>query len=75
MKPSFEEPDSDFKRRLLAPLGELGHIVASFDNEPANCNMFRAQWPDAFTVFLDTQKAPGAPELTDGCYTIANFVH
>jgi len=75
MKPTFEEPDADFKHRLLAPLGDLGHVVASFDNEPGNCNLFRAQWPDAFTVFLDTQKAPGAPELVAGCYTIAHFVH
>ncbi len=75
MKPDFEEPDMTFKQRLLDPLDELGEIVASFDNEPGNCNLFRGRWPDAFTVFLDTQKAPGAPPLVDGCHTVTHFVH
>lgn len=74
MKPTFDEPDATFKQRLLDPLHDLGNVVASFDNEPANCNLFRARWPEAFTVFLDTQKAPGAPELVAGCHSVADFV-
>lgn len=75
MKPSFDEPDVDFKNRLLDPLHELGTVVASFDNEPGNCNLFQRRWPEAYTVFLDTQKAPGAPPLVEECITITNFAH
>jgi hypothetical protein len=73
MKPTFEEGDTVFKERLLEPLGELGRVVASFDNEPANCNMFRRRWPEAHTVLLDTQKAPGAPPLEPGVVTVPSF--
>jgi hypothetical protein len=73
MKPTFEEGDSEFKERLLETLGDLGRVVASFDNEPANCNLFRARWPDAVTVLLDTQRAPGAPPLDPHVAVIANF--
>jgi len=73
MKPSFEEGDVAFKERLLFPLSELGRVVASFDNEPANCNMFRRHWPDAYTVLLDTQRAPGSPPLEEGCFTVPTF--
>lgn len=75
MKPTFEEPDLDFKQRLLAEFDELGKVVASFDNEPGNCNLFRRRWPEAFTVLLDTQKAPGAPPLDAGCHVVPHFVH
>jgi hypothetical protein len=74
MKPSFDEPDTAFKDRLLDPLDELGIVVASFDNEPANCNLFHRRWPDALTVLLDTQKAPGAPPLDPRCHIVPNFL-
>jgi hypothetical protein len=73
MKPTFEEGDTAFKERLLDPLGELGRVVASFDNEPVNCNLFHRRWPDAHTVLLDTQKAPGAPPLDPGIAVVRTF--
>ncbi len=73
MKPTFEEGDTEFKLRLLVELGELGKVVASFDNEPGNCNLFFRRWPDAHTVLLDTQKAPGAPPLDAGIATVPTF--
>lgn len=73
MKPTFEEGDVAFKERLLAPLSELGLVVASFDNEPANCNLFHGRWPDAHNVLLDTLKAPGAPPLAAGVAVVPTF--
>jgi hypothetical protein len=73
MKPTFEEGDVAFKERLLAPLSELGRVAASFDNEPANCNLFQHQWPTGRHVLLDTQKAPGAPPLDPACATVKSF--
>jgi hypothetical protein len=73
MKPTFEEGDMEFKHRLLDAFNELGRVVASFDNEPANCNMFHARWPSALSVLLDTQRAPGAPPLANACATVKTF--
>jgi hypothetical protein len=73
MKPSFEEGDVVFKERLLEPLSDLGRVVGAFDNEPANCNLFRARWPEAHTALIDTLRAPGAPALADGVATIKTF--
>jgi hypothetical protein len=73
MKPTFDEPDTTFKLRLLDSLHELGKVVASFDNEPVNCNLFYQRWPEAFSVLLETQSAPGAPELLAGCHRVPDF--
>lgn len=73
MKPTFEEGDVAFKERLLGPLSDLGRVVASFDNEPANCNLFHARWPEAHTVLLDTLKAPGSPALAPGVAVVPTF--
>lgn len=73
MKPAFEEGDTDFKARLLEPLAELGHVVASFDNEPVNCNLFLKRWPEAASVLLDTLCAPGSPPIDPGVESIRTF--
>ncbi len=73
MKTTFEEPDTTFKLRLLDSLNELGKVVASFDNEPVNCNLFQNRWPAAFSVLLETQAAPGAPPLLSECHRVADF--
>jgi hypothetical protein len=41
----------------------LGEVVATYDNEPANCNAFCDRWPQALHVFVDTQHAPNPPPL------------
>ncbi|MDP3275177.1 MAG: HAD family hydrolase [Deltaproteobacteria bacterium] len=73
MKPTFEENDTLFKQRLLDLLDALGVMIASFDNEPANCNLFHHRWPESESVFLDTQKAPGAPPLAPAVHSIPTF--
>lgn len=73
MKPAVDEGDTDFKLRLLEPLAELGQVVATFDNEPVNCNLFRKRWPEATSVFLDTLCAPGSPRIDAGIESIRSF--
>lgn len=74
-KPTFEEPDTAFKVRMLDAMDELGRVVATFENEPGNANMFHRRWPAAHTVLLDTQHAPGAPALDAACSRVPNFDH
>ena len=59
---------------LEAPkLARVGAIVASFDNEPGNCNTILAQNPECESVLVDTQHLPGAPPLDPRVHVIADF--
>lgn len=72
-KPTFEEPDTSFKVRMLDAMDELGTVIATFENEPGNCNLFHRRWPLAHAVLVTTQHAPGAPPLDEGCVRVPHF--
>lgn len=73
LKPDFKTPDLAFKTDAIDFIDTLGAVVASFDNEPGNCNLFQEKWPKAINVFLDTTCAPGAPDLAPGILSMSNF--
>ncbi len=68
LKPDFDMNDKAFKDDAIADIRSYkGEVVASFENEPGNANMFLAAFPDALHVLLQTIHSPGAdaprPEL------------
>lgn len=63
LKPDFHDDDLTFKKSALGFIDDLGDVVATFDNEPANSNAFRERWPHALHVFVRTQHAPDPPPL------------
>jgi hypothetical protein len=73
LKPDGAMPDEAFKRLTAPELARVGRVVAAFDNEPANCNVMLAHYPDAHVVFLDTQHTPGAPPLDPGVRAVRDF--
>jgi hypothetical protein len=73
LKPDANMPDEAFKRFAAPDLARVGHVIAAFDNEPANCNVFRAHYPDAHVVYVDTQHMPGAPALDPGVHVVRDF--
>lgn len=73
VKPSFDTADADFKRAVAPDLRRLGAVVASFDNEPVNVNIFLDAHPASFGVFLDTQHAPDPPPLDPRADIIHTF--
>ncbi len=73
LKPDAAMPDEAFKRLEAPKLARVGEIVASFDNEPANCNTILAQNPGCESVLVDTQHLPGAPPLDPGVHVIGDF--
>ncbi|MEP7123109.1 MAG: HAD family hydrolase [Byssovorax sp.] len=73
VKPTFEMPDADFKREVAPELKRLGAVVAAFDNEPANVNLFLDAHPASLGIFLDTQYAPDPPALDPRAQVIASF--
>ena len=73
LKPDANMPDEAFKRLVGPSLARVGHVVAIFDNEPGNCNVLGAHFPDADAVLLDTQHLPGAPPLDAKVHVIGDF--
>ena len=48
LKPTFEEPDKPFKDEAIAEIRSYrGDVVATFENEPGNANMFLSAFPQA----------------------------
>lgn len=73
LKPDASLPDESFKRGALPTLDRLGDVVVFFDNEPANCNLAKAMFPDAYVIALETQKVPYAPALAEDVQVVADF--
>jgi len=73
LKPDPKMLDFEFKRSEAPKLARVGRVIAAFDNEPENCNVFLGQFPDADSVLVDTQHAGGAPPLADGVKVIPDF--
>jgi hypothetical protein len=74
LKPDANMPDEAFKRYAAPQLARVGTVVAAFDNEPGNCNVFLETYPSCASVFVDTQHMPGAPLLLADVSIIGNFV-
>jgi hypothetical protein len=73
LKPDAQMPDEAFKRMQGPALERVGKVVAIFDNEPGNCNVLGAHFPDACSVLLDTQHLPGAPPLDASVRVVVDF--
>jgi hypothetical protein len=68
LKPSFEMDDRAFKDGALQDIRSYhARVVATFENEPANANLFAQAFPDALHFLLLTIHSPNAerpsPEL------------
>lgn len=73
VKPAFEIPDTEFKSGILRDLTRLGRVIAAFDNESANVNLFLEAFPECASVLLDTQHAPNPPALDPRGHVIETF--
>jgi beta-phosphoglucomutase-like phosphatase (HAD superfamily) len=73
LKPDAQMPDEAFKRMQGPALERVGRVVAIFDNEPGNCNVLGAHFPEAEAVLLDTQHLPGAPQPDPRVRVIPDF--
>ncbi len=74
LKPDAAMPDEAFKRLAAPELLRVGRVVAAFDNEPGNCNVFAELYPECASVLVDTQHMPGAPPVLPAVKIIGDFV-
>jgi len=71
LKPNFEMADKPFKDQALVDIrSNQGRVVATFENEPGNANLFMDAFPDALHFLLETTHSTEAerpyPELLRG---------
>jgi hypothetical protein len=59
MRPSSIRDVQAFKRGELPRLSALGRVVASFDDDPANCALFKRQMPGARVFQVRMHRRPG----------------
>lgn len=61
LKPSFEMADRAFKDEALDDIRSYrSPVVATFENEPGNANLFARAFPDALHFLLETIHSPEA---------------
>ena len=74
LKPSFHMKDHDFKEMALADIRSLaGPVVATFENEPGNANLFLASFPDAAHFLVSEVHSPSAPPPSPLLVKLADF--
>lgn len=73
VKPAFEIPDTEFKMSVAKDFVRIGDVIAVFDNESANCNLFLEAYPECTAVYLDTQCAPDPPPLDGRAHVVRSF--
>ena len=74
MKPNKEMDDLQFKKDAFQKISELGVVLAGFENEPANINAMKAQFPDATMVFLDSIHSKKPDTVSDGVFWVRSFL-
>lgn len=75
LKPSFEMNDRSFKDDALEDIRSYkGRVVATFENEPGNANMFAQAFPDALHYLLLTIHSPRAESPSPALIRSADFV-
>ena len=75
LKAHPKEHDEDYKARALACVKSLrGRVVATFDNEPANANMFLAHFSEAQNFWLKTTWNPADDHPDPALIAIPDFL-
>lgn len=75
LKPSFEMNDRAFKDDAMNDIRSYrGDVVATFENEPGNANMFLRAFPSALHFLLMTIHSPDADAPASELVQSADFV-
>lgn len=66
MKPTRQTQDAVFKQQVTRYLDHYGQVIAAFDNEPANVNVYQRGFADALVIKFAAPHSPNPPPLLDG---------
>lgn len=74
LKPSFSLPDRPFKEQAIRLVRSYhGDVVATFENEPGNANVFLAGFPEALHFLYGTVRSPEAEDPHADLVAIHDF--
>lgn len=73
LKADPQQADHAFKQAALDDIAALGHVAATFENEPANCNSFAGRFPEALHVIVGGVHSPQPPPLDPRVLHIRDF--
>ncbi len=74
LKPDYYANDKEFKTAALDGVRSLsGEVVATFENEPGNANLFLESFPEAKHFLLDTVHSPEAEAPDPSLIVIDDF--
>jgi hypothetical protein len=73
LKPTYGEDDLIFKKTALQQIDQVGNVVATFDNEPANVRMFAEHYESAEHIHFHTHFARHLDLKGKNLSTIYNF--
>jgi len=74
LKPAFDVPDFAYKQQAVAAIrSHHAPVVATFENEPGNANLFLREFPDGLHFLLQTEHSPEAPEPDPTLIPIPDF--
>jgi len=75
LKPTFDEPDKPFKDEAISVIRSYhGIVVATFENEPGNANMFLGAFPDAAHFLHGTVCSPDGEKADPALIRIDDFL-
>jgi hypothetical protein len=73
MKADPAVSDESFKRSTHQKLAERGRVLGAFDNEPGHANDYRASFPEATVVLLNTGHSGRVNTLAEGIVAAPHF--
>jgi hypothetical protein len=73
MRPVPQTQDAVFKQQVTNYLRQFGKVVAAFDTEPTNANVYRRAFPDATCVIYSAPRSPNPPPLLPNILGLASF--
>lgn len=73
LKPDPRMSDHDFKDIAMKEMKKFGNMIAGFDNEPINANIFKTSFPEANVFFVETNHSPNPPNILENIHTIKDF--
>jgi len=74
LKPDFETDDEPYKIEAVKAIQALkGRVVATFENEPGNANLFADGFPEAKNVLVGHTHRPDAPPPVESILHVDDF--
>ena len=73
MKPTPQTQNAMFKQRVTNYLRHYGKVVATFDNEPGNINVYRRAFGKALCVLFQAKHLADAPPLLPNITELKSF--